>query len=116
MKGDGLDPLRINVDTLDGVVTLHGQVDSAAAKTKAVQEARSVKGVKDVRDMLAVVPKGAKDQVAASDDQIEKRIETVLENDAALKDSSIKVKCVNNGIVVLSGKADTLSSHHRALA
>ncbi len=116
MKSDGLDPLRINVDTFDGVVTLHGQVDSAAAKAKTVQQARSVKGVKDVRDMLAVVPKSAKDQVNQSDDQIQKRVETVLENDAALKDSSIKVKSVNNGIVILSGKADTLSSHHRALA
>ena len=66
MKSDGVDPLRINVDTLDGVVTLHGQVESAAAKTKAVQEARSVKGVKDVRDMLAVVPKSAKDQVESN--------------------------------------------------
>lgn len=115
LTGDGLDPLRINVDTLDGVVTLHGQVESAAAKTKAVQEARSVKGVKDVRDMLAVVPKSAKGQVAASDDQIQKRIETVIDNDASLKDSSIKVKSVNNGIVILAGKAETLSSHHRAL-
>ena len=115
MKSDGLDPLRINVDTFDGVVTLHGQVDSAAAKTKTVQQARSVKGVKDVRDMLAVVPKSAKDQVNQSDDQIQKRVETVLENDAALKDSSIKVKSVNNGLVVLSGKAETLSSHQRAL-
>jgi osmotically-inducible protein OsmY len=113
---EGLDPLRINVDTLDGVVTLHGQVESAAAKTKAEQEARSVKGVKDVRDMLAVVPKSAKDQVAQTDDQIQQRVETVLENDASLKNSSIKVESVNNGIVILSGKADTLSSHHRALA
>ena len=83
MTADGLDPLRINVDTLDGIVTLHGQVESAAAKTKAAQEARSVKGVKEVRDMLAVVPKSAKEQVAASDDQIQKNIETALENDAA---------------------------------
>jgi hyperosmotically inducible protein len=116
MTADGLDPLRINVDTLDGVVTLHGKVESAAAKTKAAQEARSVKGVKSVRDLLAVVPKGAKDDVKQSDQEIQKRVETVLENDTALKDSSIKVKSVNNGIVILSGKADTLSSHHRALA
>src|SRR5262245_28418956 len=66
LKGDGLDPLRINVDTLDGIVTLGGQVDSAAAKTKAVQQARTVKGVKEVRDMLAVVPKSAHEQVASS--------------------------------------------------
>src|SRR5262245_24700891 len=116
MKGDGVDPLRINVDTLDGVVTLHGQVDSAAAKTKAAQQARTVKGVKEVRDLLAVVPQSAKDQVKESDQQIQKRIETVLENDAALKNSSVKVKSVNNGTVMLAGKADTLSSHYRAMA
>jgi hyperosmotically inducible periplasmic protein len=115
MKADGVNPLRINVDTLDGIVTLHGQVDSAAAKTKATQEARTVKGVKEVRDMLAVVPNSAKDQVAQSDDQIQKRVSTTLDNDAALKDSHIKVKSVHDGTVILSGKADTLSSHQRAL-
>jgi hyperosmotically inducible protein len=115
IKSEGLDPFRINVDTLDGIVTMHGQVDTAAAKTKAEQEARSVKGVKSVRDLLAVVPKSEKDQVAASDDQIQKRVETALESDASLHDSHIKVNDVNAGTVVLSGKADTLSSHYRAL-
>jgi hyperosmotically inducible protein len=80
-----------------------------------VQQARTVKGVKQVRDMLAVVPKSAKDQVAASDDQIQKNIETVLDNDAGLANSSIKVASVHSGNVVLSGKADTLSSHQRAI-
>jgi hyperosmotically inducible protein len=115
MKSDGFDPLHINVDTLDGIVTLHGQVDTEAAKTKAAQEAKGIKGVKDVHNLLAVVPKTAKDQVAASDDQIQKRVEAALESDAGLKDSSIKVKSVHDGTVLLSGKADTLSSHQRAL-
>ena len=115
LTADGVEPLRINVDTLDGNVTLHGQVESAAAKTKAAEEARTVKGVKDVRNLLAVVPAAAKDRVAASDDQIEKQVEKVIENDAALADSSIKVKSVHGGTVVLSGSADTLSSHQRAL-
>jgi len=96
-------------------VTLHGQVESAAAKTKAAEEARSVKGVKDVNNMLAVVPEAAKEKVAASDATIEKQVKQVLENDATLANSSIKVASVHGGTVVLSGKADTLSSHHRAL-
>ena len=96
-------------------MTLHGQVDSDAAKTNAAAEAKSVKGVKEVRNMIAVVPKAAKDKVAASDDQVKEHVTTVLERDAALKNSSIKVKSVNNGTVILSGKADTLSSHQRAL-
>ena len=115
LTADNVEPMRINVDTLDGVVTLHGQVESAAAKSKAAEEARTVKGVKDVRNMLAVVPSAAKDRVAASDDQIKKQVEKVLENDAALADSSIKVASVNAGTVLLSGKADTISSHQRAL-
>ena len=112
---DGSEPLAINVDTLDGVVTLHGQVESAAAKSTAAEEARTVKGVKDVRNMLAVVPSAAKDRVKASDDTVQKQVEKVLENDQALANSSIKVASVNNGTVLLSGKADTLSSHQRAL-
>ena len=115
LTADGVEPLHINVDTLDGVVTLHGQVESAAAKTKAAEEARSVKGVKDVNNMLAVVPEAAKEKVAASDATIEKQVKQVLENDATLANSSIKVASVHGGTVVLSGKADTLSSHQRAL-
>nr|AYM55754.1 hypothetical protein [uncultured bacterium] len=116
LTADGVEPLNINVDTLEGVVTLHGQVESASAKTKAAEEARTVKGVKDVRNMLAVVPSAAKERVAASDATIEKQVKKVLENDTALANSSIKVASVHGGTVVLSGKADTLSSHQRALS
>ena len=115
LTADGMEPIHINVDTLDGVVTLHGQVESPAAKAKAADEARTVKGVKDVRNMLAVVPGASKDQVAASDATIEKQVKKVLENDTTLANSSIKVASVHGGTVVLSGKADTLSSHQRAL-
>jgi hyperosmotically inducible periplasmic protein len=115
LTADGVNPLDINVDTLDGVVTMHGQVESSAAKSKAAEEARSVKGVKDVRNMIAVVPSAAQKEVAAADDQVEERVKNVLDRDAALANSDIKVKSVNNGIVVLAGKADTLSSHERAL-
>jgi hyperosmotically inducible protein len=115
LTADGVNPLDINVDTLDGVVTMHGQVESSAAKAKAAEEARSVKGVKDVHNMLAVVPEAAQKQVAASDDQVKQGVENVLDRDAALENSSIKVKSVNNGNVVLSGKAATLSDHQRAL-
>jgi len=115
LTSEGVEPMHINVDTLDGIVTLHGQVESATAKNKAADEARTVKGVKEVRNMLAVVPNAAKDRVAASDDTIEKQVKKVLENDASLQNSSIKVASVHGGTVLLSGNADTLSSHQRAL-
>jgi osmotically-inducible protein OsmY len=42
------------VDTTDGVVTLSGRVDSAAARERAVQLARETAGVRSVTDQLQV--------------------------------------------------------------
>ena len=50
----GLKTLQINVDTKDAVVTLSGTVDSPELKSKAVQIAQSVQGVKSVNDNLSV--------------------------------------------------------------
>jgi hyperosmotically inducible periplasmic protein len=50
---------NINVDTLNGVVTLKGEVKSQAEETKAVQIARSTKGVSEVVDQLVIVPDSA---------------------------------------------------------
>jgi hyperosmotically inducible protein len=47
---------KINVDTKDGIVTLAGTVDTAEAKTRAVEVARNTKGVVSVTDQLAVAP------------------------------------------------------------
>jgi len=46
--------LQINVETFKGVVQLSGFVDSAAAATRAVELARTVKGVKTVNNSLIV--------------------------------------------------------------
>ena len=47
----------INVDTNDHVVTLKGTVMSAAARTRAVAEAKEVEGVRRVVDQLTIGPK-----------------------------------------------------------
>jgi hyperosmotically inducible protein len=47
--------LKIDVDTKDAVVTLTGNVTSAAEKRKAVEIARETKGVKSVKDQLKIV-------------------------------------------------------------
>jgi len=109
---DGLD---IDVDTYDGKVTLHGKVDSPSEKTQAEALARKIKGVRDVRNLLSVVPAKAEKAVEVSDDTLGEQVRTVLERDKALDSSSIRVKSVNNGVVVLSGEAKTLSAHRRAL-
>jgi hyperosmotically inducible protein len=47
--------LKIDVDTKDGVVTLAGNVTSAAEKRRAIEIARETNGVKSVKDQLKVV-------------------------------------------------------------
>ena len=43
---------NINVDTVRGVVTLNGTVNSAAEKAQAIKVARGIDGVVDVKDNL----------------------------------------------------------------
>jgi osmotically-inducible protein OsmY len=58
LLGDGKTPgLRVDVDTDNGVVTLHGDVPNAEARTEAVRLARTTKGVKRVVDKLTVAGK-----------------------------------------------------------
>lgn len=47
---------RIDVDTTEGVVTLSGAVDTAAARERAVQLTRNTEGVTNVIDNLTVTP------------------------------------------------------------
>jgi hyperosmotically inducible protein len=115
LTDDQVDGLDIDVDTMDGNVTLHGQVETDAARTEAESLAAKVEGVHTVRNMIAVVPDAAEDAVESSDDALRTRVSNVLERDAALAESDIDVESVIDGIVVLSGRADTLSAHRRAL-
>lgn len=55
---DDLRDSTINVDVDNAVVTLSGTVASAAQRTRAEQVAKSVEGVKSVRNQLKVAPSG----------------------------------------------------------
>ena len=50
----GLKTLQISVDTVKGIVTLSGSVDSAANSDTAKGLARAVSGVKEVNNQLAI--------------------------------------------------------------
>lgn len=108
MTTEGIRTARLNVDTVKGIVTLHGQVPTAEQKTKAQDVAMKVDGVKAVKNLLQVVPSAERKVVNRSDDQIKKDLDTAFDNHKVLKDSGIKVASVNNGVVLLSG---TTKSH-----
>jgi osmotically-inducible protein OsmY len=110
---EGVSGTKVNVDTVDGKVTLHGKVPTAAEKAKAESAVRGIDGVKEVKNLLQVVPEERKDTVNATDDTIKKGVENVLKGDKALDD--VKVASVNQGVVLLSGKTATIDSTLRAV-
>lgn len=54
---DDLRSMKINVDTVQGIVTLEGSADSQKNKDKAIQLSAAVKGVRSVISKLTVEPK-----------------------------------------------------------
>ena len=53
-----LSAVQINVDTVDGKVTLRGTAPDSAARERATTLANSVSGVLGVDNQLSVVPRG----------------------------------------------------------
>ena len=56
---DTVKAYQIDVDTANGVVTLNGTVETAAAKEQAVMLARQTDGVREVVDQITVSPEAA---------------------------------------------------------
>jgi len=113
---DGVSGTKINVDTVDGKVTLHGKVPTQAEKAKAESVARNIDGVKDVKNLLQVVPEYRKEAVNASDASIKDNVEKALKYDTSDKSiEGVKVASVNQGVVLLSGKTATLEAKLKAV-
>lgn len=110
---DGFSVNGANVDTVNGNVTLHGKVATAEDRTRAEATVRRLDGVKSVNNLLQVVPSSLKKAVKANDSDVKERVEASLKADSKMKD--INVASVNNGVVLLSGKADNLTEKLRAI-
>jgi hyperosmotically inducible protein len=110
---DGMSVTAVNVDTVDGNVTLHGKVKTEAEKEKAEADVRGIDGVKNVRNLLQVVPEEFKEQVKVADEAIKGKVQTSLKSDTNLGD--VKVASVNDGVVLLSGKTRTLDEKLKAV-
>ena len=110
---DGFSVNGANVDTLHGNVTIHGKVGTTADRTRAEQTVRKVDGVKNVKNLLQIVPVSMKDIVAVNDADVKDRVEASLKADTKMDD--VKVTSVNNGLVLLSGKAANLTETLRAI-
>ena len=112
---DGLRRATINIDTVNGRVTLHGRVRTADEKAKAEDAVRKVDGVKDVHNILQVVSGSREMLVKRADSEIRNEVEKALRTDKALAGSRVAVRSVNDGVVLLAGRATTMSEHLRAM-
>jgi hyperosmotically inducible protein len=105
----------VNVDTINGRVSLFGKVRNEQEKANAAGEVRKIEGVVEVKNYLQVVPPASDARVQRSDDAIKSDVVSALKADPSLDNSSISVKSVNKGVVLLSGKAASWNDNVRAL-
>ena len=111
MTTEGVSTSDLNVDTVNGVVTLHGKVATEAEKAKAEDVARGIEGAKQVKNLLQVVPNSQRAVVERSDDLIKKGVEAAFNANRRVNTSGIKVASVNKGVVLLSGKTKSLEAY-----
>ena len=115
MTTDHVSAADLNVDTVNGVVTLHGKVATDGEKSKAEQVAAKIDGVKSVKNLLQIVPSSKREVVDRSDADVKDAVQGAFKANAKEKDSGISVASVNKGVVLLSGKAKSLESHLEAV-
>jgi hyperosmotically inducible periplasmic protein len=111
MTTEGVSTKDLSVNTVNGVVTLHGKVATEAEKAKAEDVARRIEGAKEIKNLLQVVPSAQRAVVERSDDAITKSVEAAFKANRRVKPSGIKVASVNKGVVLLSGKTKSLEAY-----
>jgi hyperosmotically inducible protein len=105
---------QINVETYRGVVQLGGFVDNAQQKEQAATVARSVKGVKEVRNDLRISTKPhATAGQDLDDSMLTASVESKLMADPATKGYQINVG-TQKGVVQLTGFVDSTAMKTQA--
>ncbi|MDA8166072.1 MAG: BON domain-containing protein [Desulfobacteraceae bacterium] len=103
---------QIDVDTLQGVVTLTGTVESEAVAKRAAEIARATEGVREVRSYLQV---GSKTFGQAMDDKVTgARIKSDLISEPGIRSMNIDVD-VEKGVVTLTGIVENAAQKDKIL-
>ena len=105
---------QINVETYRGVVQLGGFVDNAQQKEQATKVARSITGVKEVRNDLRVSTKpDATAGQNVDDSMLTATVKAKLTEDSTTKAYEINVG-TQKGVVQLTGFVDSTTMKARA--
>jgi hyperosmotically inducible periplasmic protein len=112
---DGLTASDVSVDTVDGRVSLFGDVPSQGDKQRAEETIKQIAGVRSVQNLLRVVAPEGEPVKPASDGLLQAEVEKALRTDPRLKGAAIHVLSVTDGVVVLGGVAQNSAEHLRAI-
>ena len=104
LANEGLAAYDINVKTYKGVVLLSGFVDSQQISNQAAADARSVSGVREVRNKLLVNNSAGSVKGYTHDTTITTNVKAAIVNDPRLSAFDINVKTYD-GVVQLSFSA-----------
>jgi hyperosmotically inducible periplasmic protein len=132
-ENDTIRSNNVDVTTTQGVVTLRGNVDSAATKQQAEQLAQSVQGVTRVENQLqigadrptattgatadtrpATSGEGASARVDAA--WLTTKIQAQYFTNAGLKPWNVDVTSTSDGVVTLRGEVDNATEKQQAVA
>jgi hyperosmotically inducible protein len=102
---------QIKVETMKGMVTLRGKVDSEEAKSAAGEVVKGVEHVKGVKNDLQVVAPTERNSVDISDKDISARVEKRLKQDSSLKKITARTDA---GVVTPAGEAPDITASARA--
>jgi osmotically-inducible protein OsmY len=110
----------VQVDTMNGTMTLYGKVTSLADKKHVEKLARSMEGVREIRNFLMIAPVAEENVTATSDSELQGAVAVALisaglKKDSPLSGSSVSVQSVDRGTVLLAGTANSLSAHLHAI-
>src|SRR5262245_37462320 len=118
---DAVKAYQVDVDTKDKVVTLSGNVDTALARTRAVEIARATDGVRNVVDNIQVTGATAArpdtdlpERAGFSDVALTTAVKTKLAADPTVSALRIDVD-TENQIVTLSGEVRTDAERDQAV-
>jgi hyperosmotically inducible protein len=125
---DTVKAYRIDVDTKDKVVTLRGDVDSRAARDRAIELARATDGVREVVDVMVLAPAPAATSGVADQAKETTRDAGQMIGDAGIT-TAIKAKMLadttvsavkidvdtKDGVVALIGNVGSAAEKRRAL-
>lgn len=90
----------IDVEAINGIVTLEGEVPNLLAKSRAVAVIETIRGVRSIVNNLTVKP------IERSDGDIRSDVEAALLADPATDSYQIKPR-VKDGVVTLTGEVDS---------